>query len=478
MKWKRLLIVSAVILAIVLLLTIKAVLFFGAEPNIAINYIVECNKISRPENYDPNQNAFFDYQKAADSVVKTPKELLFHLYPPLDFYNYLNKYPGLADWPGDMNDSQLKILNDWLSENTKALEYYKQGSQKLYCWYEAPENIGSMMKVIYPNFSEIRTCALALCWRSQVLASENKLEQAFDDLLTCDRTGRLFFNQKTTIEQLFGMGIQGYARNTAFLILDKKKIEGELLGKFQKDLEKEIACRRKTLDFTIGKFSMYEVIQLLFSDDGKGNGHLIPREVNKSFLFEPKSIYEFIRNVFTGLRNNGGEHPPKLYWLALTGPDRRQYTQMADKVIQYCQDIQEQTPWQLHSKKIDPEKQIEDMVKDYIWIPYLVPSTFTCTVKHENEAEGSALITTLALLRFKEDKGVFPDRLDELIKAGYIKELPQDPYNDGPLTYKKADDNFILYSFGADFDDDGGTYSIWGQDEKGGDQVFWPIKAK
>jgi len=42
--------------------------------------------------------------------------------------------------------------------------------------------------------------------------------------------------------------------------------------------------------------------------------------------------------------------------------------------------------------------------------------------------------------------------------------------------FRRSDDDFILYSFGADFDDDGGTPSKWGYGEKGGDQVFWPVQ--
>ena len=39
-------------------------------------------------------------------------------------------------------------------------------------------------------------------------------------------------------------------------------------------------------------------------------------------------------------------------------------------------------------------------------------------------------------------------------------------------------DNFILYSWGADFDDDGGKLlaaDSWGGPAQSGDRVFWPI---
>jgi hypothetical protein len=63
------------------------------------------------------------------------------------------------------------------------------------------------------------------------------------------------------------------------------------------------------------------------------------------------------------------------------------------------------------------------------------------------------------------------------VKEGNLKEVPQDPYSDGDLVYRKTEDGFTLYSLGADFDDDGGIENPdnqWGQiKEGGGDRVFW-----
>ncbi len=119
------------------------------------------------------------------------------------------------------------------------------------------------------------------------------------------------------------------------------------------------------------------------------------------------------------------------------------------------------------------------MLKDYRLLglrsmPLILP-------KGESSMRETALITTIALLLFKENTGSFPDDLGELIKSGYLTELPQDPYSDGPLRYKKTQDNFTLYSLGQNFKDDGGQAF---RDSKGriemwsdkGDTVFWPVE--
>lgn len=90
-------------------------------------------------------------------------------------------------------------------------------------------------------------------------------------------------------------------------------------------------------------------------------------------------------------------------------------------------------------------------------------------------ASESGLLTILAILRYKVDKATLPQTLDELVSAGYLKELPMDPYSNKSLVYKQTDGDFILYSVGRDFTDDSGTP---GYDEPGSDKVFWPVKKQ
>ncbi|MHC4534997.1 MAG: hypothetical protein ACYS6K_13695, partial [Planctomycetota bacterium] len=95
-----------------------------------------------------------------------------------------------------------------------------------------------------------------------------------------------------------------------------------------------------------------------------------------------------------------------------------------------------------------------------------------------SRAQIQALITTLSILRYNSDKNGYPATLSQLIMAGYLKELPPDPFSNKPLVYKLADQGFRLYSLGVDFDDDGGQLSTSSYSEEGGDQVFWPVKKR
>ena len=100
---------------------------------------------------------------------------------------------------------------------------------------------------------------------------------------------------------------------------------------------------------------------------------------------------------------------------------------------------------------------------------------------YRNKANSQALITVIALKRYKQTNGEYPEKLEQLVEAGFIKEVPMDPFSNKTLVYKKIWDDFILYSISLDFKDDGG---ISGTDKKGkprlwaddGDAVFWPVQ--
>ena len=61
----------------------------------------------------------------------------------------------------------------------------------------------------------------------------------------------------------------------------------------------------------------------------------------------------------------------------------------------------------------------------------------------------------LALKRYKQAQGQYPDRLQQLVSAG-IESLPLDPFNGEPFCYKKEGEGFRLYSVGPNLADDGG----------------------
>jgi len=82
-------------------------------------------------------------------------------------------------------------------------------------------------------------------------------------------------------------------------------------------------------------------------------------------------------------------------------------------------------------------------------------------INFRTRAIHEALITGLALKRYRLKMGEYPDNLETLMKSKFIKKLPSDPYSDKIMRYKKVKNDFLLYSVGADFTDNQGVRSYW-----------------
>ena len=412
--------------------------------NIKVDYVAKLNELAkagRPEEL----NAVPFYKKAFELAVRQPKKL-----KKLDY----------KAWPDDLTAEQREALQTWVRQSSKALTQLKKGTQKPHYW---PEYRGtSMVGIVLPELWKAKALAIAFCSRAKLNAAKGNFKQAFSDLLVCYRFGTHFTGPKTLIEQLVGIAIRALAIDAGFQILDKQNPASDLLKNFQQKLSLR---QESPIDFTAEKFSAYDIIQRIFTDDGTGGGH-IPELSIEQKENRPDSVMKVLLSVLT-------EEQIRV----LTKLDRRETTDLTNKVYEYFDKAACKSPWQLHSEGEDVQKIVAKMTKENILLHMFTPAVGRVVELSYREKIGTkALITTISILRYKADKGLLPENLKQLVSTGYMKKLPMDPYSDKPLIYKQTKDNFTLYSFGADFDDDSGVPSRWGEGEKGGDQVFWPVQ--
>jgi hypothetical protein len=179
--------------------------------------------------------------------------------------------------------------------------------------------------------------------------------------------------------------------------------------------------------------------------------------------------------------------------LALITADRSKTIVKFDNAWEKFDQWTKTTPWQKHQTNFDAGQELgftRSEKGSYIKGPryllyYVMLPAVENVIKYSyrNRIQCEAVPVVLAVLRYKQDKGNYPDTLEQLIDAGYLQQVPMDPFSDKPLVYKKTDSNFILYSAGDNFVDDGGQVyyyksgrpQIWGPTDKPGDAVFWPV---
>ncbi len=458
-KTSRLKVVLIILALLFSLLVLKVILLITAKPTISVDYLAEFNRISKPADYDPNENAAPYYQKAFD--------VLTNIYADMqDIWRVL---------PADMNDSQIEFLEQWLQSNSHALAYLNEAIQKPYYWVQVQSEDNSLKHI---DLSHLKFLQAAYClkFQARLNAVKGHTEQAFHDVINLRKMNAHLYHSNILVAQLQAMSLDGLATVVAFEILNNSKMDSKMLADFQSRFEQSSQVR-KPFSFGGEKIFDYDAIQHVFTDDGSGDGRLIPHKLFKYHGYPNtlRGLYSKPRFYFT----TAGIYL-KILWVSLNHRTRRETVELVEEVYELLDELVKKTPWELHQKRTSHEEQVQKLTKSNYFVR--TRNGFkgnVCQIYQRIQAKAEALIATIAILRYKADNGKLPRDLQELVSAGYLKNLPIDPFGPGPLTYTRVtEDDFTLYSFGADFDDDGGVRSKWGLGKQGGDQVFWPVSRK
>src|SRR5204863_6765029 len=86
----------------------------------------------------------------------------------------------------------------------------------------------------------------------------------------------------------------------------------------------------------------------------------------------------------------------------------------------------------------------------------------------------------VAAERYRRAKKAWPETIDALVQAGYLKQVPRDPFDGAPLRLKRQPDSLIVYSVGPDGKDDGGKIDRQHPTEPGTDLGFqlWDVAKR
>ena len=446
---------------IIVCFILYVVWFLSGKPVITTDYVAELNRIVRPVA-DENLNAAPLYVKAADLVEALPdetKELLSKQYK-------------------EVTSEQKQLIEKWLNENKETLELVIAGSKKPYYWreYGNEENPDVMMAILMPHLSDFRRLARALRLRAHLRAEQGRYEDAFDDMSVCYRFGRHLRGDKSLIEQLVGIAIESLATKTIRDILGEHEVDSAILATLQNGFEQMIADENFIVSFKFEKLAMYDEIQRCFTEDRIGSGHISLEGFRRFQFLEGLSSADYDGDVMQGLLTSS-------LHILFTHPNKQQSRKMVDVLYDFWEQVACKSPAQIRTENIDIEKQAMELIEGNILLEILTPALGRiCEIAHRNKADVEAALAIIAILRYKQDIGGYPDKLEKLINADYLKVLPIDPYSGEPLVYKKMDNNFVLYSFGPNFRDDDGKMAYnkegkprWRGTEEDGDAVFWPV---
>lgn len=197
------------------------------------------------------------------------------------------------------------------------------------------------------------------------------------------------------------------------------------------------------------RFMFYDLVQRLYSDDGRGDG-----------CFHFTEHRRFISD-HTGL--DGGANPLQFVLAPVMTHffySRRTVVAAYDRYIDALESESKLPYWQgnfsesdalLAQYELDPKQHVINLLA-----PTLKPvwQTFEQAAQQRD-----ALIAASALHRYRLDHGRWPTSLTELVPK-YLPDIPVDRLDGKPLRYRVVEDRQQFYSVGLDGKDDGGRAAI------------------
>jgi hypothetical protein len=455
--WQKALVHSIQVASVVLLyLLLCSVPLFVGKPTVRVNYVDWLNERWRPALADI-ENARTYYDQAAALYLEPSQPLAARRRSP--------------QWKvRDCNEADLQLLAGWFDELKMPFDLLRKGANTAHYWpiYDVNETDWTRSK--HPLWMDLNVLPLALesaasyrelalAWRDWVAYQVRlgSLDEAMRDSLVLMRFGLHLKDKGLLTEQMVGMAIEALGHGAMYHVLQKPGISAAVLDRVQDDLVSAFDRNRDGITLDSEKAFLYDNIQRTFTDNGHGGG----------------------RALLYGLPFATGNWRGGLARMLLFDyPDRRGKVALTDSYFEQAQRASRTPPSRGKSGAMWEE--LGKGMKRNLLFSVMVPAHrgIAQMAWYSRTAE-AALVTTVAVLRYQAQNGVYPDRLEELVTGGLLARLPEDPFGEGPLTYRRTTEGFLLYSWGRNLIDDGGRR---GTDEDGqprpwadnGDEVFWP----
>lgn len=489
---------GAILLAALVFYTVLAWRYFGGEPNVSRNYAAEYNERiaeipGESRAYDVYFEAWAAMPRKADSLLnqwpdigpgdEAYEDALEHLrraQPAIERLHEAASRPSLGAPLTDATDPRL-------------VEIYRERWPDRPMPEQAPSENPPLVTTLLPWLGELRESARLLSFDAQVAAREGDAERVVRDLGTLLGIARQAADHPALISQLLGVAIHGLALRTCGEVVQR---EPELLDDAQlRDLAHQLAGFMGgdiRFDFSGERLYFADMIQRIYSDDGKGDGHITAQGLRDLVtLFQEDMPAPTVLSTPLG----------PLAGAVVAG--RAEMTRAFDEYFTLLERDAQLRMWE-YDRRSGVEAAIEDLKSDplrrarYMPIVVLMPALGHAAKTAEGANQlTDATLAGLALELYRREHGEYPASLDELVPA-FLPAVPPDRFTGEPLHYAVVEGRPRLWSVGADRDDDGGVapeedrhyQSQWFSREEvaarladpelrryyDGDWVLWPVR--
>ncbi len=196
-----------------------------------------------------------------------------------------------------------------------------------------------------------------------------------------------------------------------------------------------------TLDME--RMSFEDMLQRSFTDDGSGNGRLTPQGV------------AYFRGSIPGNKNSWlgkALQPPAVLLVASRQTLAKEYARLADRAAANLRLPMRDIDWRSVQEDLNASSR---SALGWMGTALLTSSRFSQETTELKLGRRDGLLAAIGLEVFRREHGRYPDDLNALVPQ-LLPEVPADRITGEPVRFRIEDSHPLIYSVGADRNDDGG----------------------
>ena len=372
-------------------------------------------------------------------------------------------------------------IADWLKRNARPLALTIEASKRPHYYHplvsktsarDEPKMMGSLL----PSVQKSRALVLALKYRAMNRTADGDLDGAWQDLLACQRLGRLLMQSATLIEHLVGIAVVAIASDGQVVLLSQGKHSPRQVRAWLADLRGLPPFPPVADKMDLGeRFFALDALMSITRVSGRQLGTVLdvrpptdpPGDGFWDSLFTRSIDWD---PAFRAL-NRTYERSAAAWRLPDRAARKAEFATIVDEVTQKkSAAVGLGLVDRATLDKAGRGERIGDIV-----IGLVIPALEKIQDASERiEQTHRNLQVAFALAAYRADTGRYPARLEELAPQ-FLPRVPDDLYSGQPLIYKPSAEGYVLYSVGMNEEDDDGR----GRDDepKGDDlRVRMPVK--
>ena len=468
LAWHAMRGLGRVLVGLVVLYAGLAVYFYAGRPSPAVNYVEVLNEPTRQAPAD--QRAWPLYREALLGMSVRGGDA------PDETRLLVDARPGDERWPETV---------EWLAAHREQIELARRAAERPALgfvigpggshvdpamWpgqtddmYVPPgggaddENGQLLLSVLLPHLLELRTVASALAADAVLARQAGDRERWSRDVAAIHGIARQVRGEPFTVSQLVALGLRGLALEEIDATLSEapQTLRDEDLGRLAHALAGPDVAG-DLLDLRGERMLFHDLVQRAYTDDGDGDGRLTPEGLRLMIAVSALPRLGDDYGARDPLTLAGG--PASLLLVAPRAELSGVYDRLIDaQAARFARPLHELGPSTLEEEVGSMrESAIGLGLGRYAPVFVLLPALERfqqVAERHLGHRDG--VLAGLALELYKRRHGRYPETLDELT-PDLLPAVPADRITGKPVRYRLVGGRPLVYSVGADRDDDGG----------------------